>query len=148
MHTQSQKTLLHKNLHVCESVFGLSGRWQSCMYAFVCIVYVSVPVFCMCMHMCVCVSVCWLPNVEKRKRLDGWRRCLFIHYPAASVVSGGHGNTCPAPFSTGLFVACSGPAKAFSSHLLCSPLFPSAFYSSPWLSFSVAFLSFCSRKDL
>lgn len=102
---------------VCECVFWLPSRWQSCMYALVCIVYVSVPGS-VSMHMC----VCWLPNVESRKRLHGWRGCLFIHYPAASVVSGGHGNTCPGPFSTGLFVACFGPAKASSSHLLSSQL--------------------------
>lgn len=100
------------------------------MYAFVCIVYVHVPVS---VCVCICMCVCWLPNVEsrKRKRLDGWRGCLFIHYPAALVVSGGHGNTCPGPFSTGLFVAFFGPAKAFSSRLPCSLLssIPSAFYS-------------------
>lgn len=50
-------TLLHKNLHVCESEFVLSGRWQSCIYAFVCIVYVRVPVsLCVCICMCVYVG--------------------------------------------------------------------------------------------
>lgn len=81
---------------------------------------------CMCQFLCVCVCVyvCWLQNKEsrKRKRLDGWRGCLFIHHPAALAVSRGHGNTCPGPFSAVLFVACFGPAKAFSSHLLCSLL--------------------------
>lgn len=94
------------------------------MYAFVRIVYVHVPVS---VCVCICVCVCWLPNVEsrKRKRLDGWRGCLFIHYPAASVVSGGHGNTCPGPFSTGLFVACQ--SLHLSPPLLSS--IPAAFYS-------------------
>ena len=98
------------------------------MYAFVRIVYVHVPVS---VCVCICVCVCLLPNAEsrKRKRLDGWRGCLFIHYPAASVVSGGHGNTCPGPFSTGLFVACFGPAKTS---------IPAAFYS-----FSFGFFNFC-----
>lgn len=39
-----------------------------------------------------------------------------------SVVSGGHGNTCPGPFSTGVFVARFSPAKALSSQLLGSSL--------------------------
>lgn len=122
------------------------GRWQSCMYAFVCIVYVHVPVS---VRVCICMCVCWLPNVEsrKRKRLDGWRGCLFIHYPAASAVSGGHGNTCPGPFSTGLFVACFGPAKAFSSRLLCSPLFLLLFIIFPldpaWGFTFVSLILFC-----
>lgn len=86
-HAHTHTTLLH----VCASEFGLSGRWQSCIYAFVCIVYACAG-YSMCMHMHVqCVHVCartcvrWLPNVEsrKRKRLNGWRGCLFIHYPAA-----------------------------------------------------------------
>lgn len=143
-HTQSQR--------LCCMFVSLSGRWRSCMYAVVCIVYVQVPV-----SVCICMCVCWLPNVEsrKRKRLDGWRGCLFIHYPAASVVSGGHGNTCPGPFSTGLFVACFGPAKAFSSHLLCSPLFLLLLFFYFWIvlrlsllfSLCAVFLSFCSWKD-
>lgn len=78
--------------------------------------------FCVCMHMHVCVW--WLPNEEsrKRKRRDGWRGCLFIHYSVALVVSGGHGNTCPGPFSAGLFVACFGSIKAFSARSLFSQL--------------------------
>lgn len=39
-----------------------------------------------------------------------------------SVVSGGHGNTCPGPFSTGLVVARFSPAKALSPQLLGSLL--------------------------
>ena len=140
--TQSQR--------LCCMCVSLSGRWRSCMYAVVCIVYVHVPV-----SVCICMCVCWLPNVErrKRKRLDGWRGCLFIHYPAASVVSGGHGNTCPGPFSAGLFVACFGPARAFSSHLLCSPLLLLLLFSyfcivlRLSLLFCLVFLAFCSWKD-
>lgn len=92
------------------------------------IMHVGICVYCLracaSFYVCMCVYVCWLQNKEsrKRKRLDGWRGCLFIHHPAALAVSRGHGNTCPGPFSAALFVACFGPAKAFSSHLLCSLL--------------------------
>lgn len=80
---------------------------------------------CMCQFLCVYVCVCVLAakqGEQEEERLDGWRGCLFIHHPAALAVSRGHGNTCPGPFSAALFVACFGPAKAFSSHLLCSLL--------------------------
>lgn len=129
VHIQSQRLCYTKPGCLWVSIWAV--RPMAVMHVCICVhCLCACASFSMCMHMHACV--CWLPNVEsrKRKRLDGWRGCLFIHYPAASVVSGGHGNTCPGPFSTGLFVACFGPAKAFSSHLLCSLLSSSsAFYS-------------------
>lgn len=83
--------------------------------------------FSVCMHMHVCVCVCVYVDCQTwgagrgRSWMVGGDVYLFItQWP--SVVSGGHGNTCPGPFSTGLFVACFGLAKAFSSQLLGSVL--------------------------
>lgn len=125
------RTTCHVHTHICKHSHNHKDSaaflWV-CIWAvrpmavmhtcILCLVYMRVPAS---VWVCICMCVYWLPNKgsRKRKRLDGLRRCLFIHYPAALVVSGGHGNTCPGPFSTGLFVACFGPAKSFSSHLLC-----------------------------
>lgn len=59
MHMNNHRDSDAQNLKVCECVFWLSSRWQSCMYAFVCIVYVNVPVsvcVCICMRACVCIG--------------------------------------------------------------------------------------------
>lgn len=131
-HEQSE-TLMHKTWKSVNLYFSCQADGNhACMH--LCVLYM-----CMCQFLCVCICICicvyWLPNAEskKRKRLRGWRACLFIYYPVASMVSGGHGNTCPGPFSTGLVVACFSPAKAFSSHLsaLYSCLFLLFFY--PWI---------------
>lgn len=46
---------------------------------------------CQFLSVCICMRVWGLPNEEsrKRKRQDGWRGCLFIHYLVALVVSWG-----------------------------------------------------------
>ncbi len=83
-----------------------------------------------------CVRVRRLPNVEsrKRKRLDGWRGCLFIHYPAASVVSGGHGNTCPGPFSAGLVCGLLWPCQSLQ---LSPPLLSALLHCHSFLFFFI-----------
>lgn len=89
----------------------------------------------------VCVCLCLLPDEESRKRKeqDGWRGCLFIHYPAASAVSGGHGNTCPRPFSAVLLVVDSGAAKAVGSRSSAPPV------SAPLFSLRLSRFFLCLR---
>lgn len=132
MHRTQPAHALTQSQGLCCTKLWESVKPMAVMHVCICVhcLYACAS-FCICMHMHVCVLAA---KVESRKgmRLDGWRGCLFIHYPAASVVSGGHGNTCLGPFSTGMFVACFGPAKAFSSHLLCSLLssIPSFYFGS------------------
>jgi len=97
------KTLLHKTCMIVRMYSGSRAHGNhACMH--LCVLFTHM---CQFWCVCICMCVCWLPNEKsrKRKRQDGWRGCLFIHYPETLVVSGGHGNTCPGPFSTGLFMA-------------------------------------------
>lgn len=77
----------------------------------------------MCQLLSVCICMCVWESCQMRKagrgrgKMVGGAVYLFItRWPWWFQGEGGHGNTCPGPFSAGLFVAFFGSVNAFSFH--------------------------------
>lgn len=130
-----------QDLYVCKSEFGLSGRWQSCIYAFVCIVCVCASYY-VYAYACVCMLAAKCGEQEEEEAR--WFKGVFIY----SLPSG------PLWFQGDMATLVLGPLALVSLWPAFALPKPSTFLASCcplflfllfrlwiWLSFSQCFLS-------